>query len=145
MNNCASPGAIIERMKSATCSTSDLDLAAILKIRSSTISTWKARDRVPAERIREVAEKTGHPYEWLAFGKTHHSDPSIATLTIKTGIAIPFDFKLANHEKAWLMMLRHLPEDWQQIITDRLVEAYITTRPKPQRADTNTPQGKPLK
>lgn len=61
---------IIERLKLATSTKSDLDLAEKLGIRSNTISNWRARSTIPFEHIDVIAQETNVPFDWFLEDKT---------------------------------------------------------------------------
>jgi len=60
---------IIERMKQATETKTDLELAAVLGIRSNTISTWRKRQSIPYEHLDHLAlAGVGPPIQiWSVF------------------------------------------------------------------------------
>jgi len=56
---------IIERLKVATDTRTDLELAAEMGIRSNTISTWRKRNRVPYEHLDKIALQRNIPIDWF--------------------------------------------------------------------------------
>jgi len=56
---------IIERMKQVTETKTDLELAAVLGIRSNTISTWRKRQSIPYEHLDHLAQAKSIPLDWL--------------------------------------------------------------------------------
>lgn len=61
---------IILRLKMATSTKSDLELAEKLGIRSNTISNWRARSTIPFEHIDVIAQETNVPFDWFLEEKT---------------------------------------------------------------------------
>ena len=59
---------IIERMKEATGSRTDLELAEKIGISSNTISTWKKRGSIPYEKIDEISQNASIPFDWILRG-----------------------------------------------------------------------------
>jgi len=56
---------IIERLKIATDTQTDLALAADMGIRSNTISTWRKRNRIPYEHLDKISQQMSIPMDWF--------------------------------------------------------------------------------
>jgi hypothetical protein len=61
---------IISRMRSALNVATDKELCEVIGESQSTISSWKARGKVPYEHIDALSLKTGKPFEWFLDGST---------------------------------------------------------------------------
>lgn len=59
---------ILIRMMKALKADSELELAEILGISQSTISTWKIRKKIPEKNILRTSQMSGVPFEWLKTG-----------------------------------------------------------------------------
>jgi SOS-response transcriptional repressor LexA len=91
---------IIERMKQVTETKTDLELAAVLGIRSNTISTWRKRQSIPYEHLDHLAQAKSIPLDWfLAEGSAK---------TCQRGVPL----------------LRSLPQNWPDICAED-IETYL--------------------
>lgn len=62
-------GPVVERIKEATSTRTQVELAAVLGIRQSSISDAKRRDSVPADWYLTLFREYGLNPDWLAFGR----------------------------------------------------------------------------
>ena len=56
---------IIERLKIATDTQTDLALAADMGIRSNTISTWRKRNKIPYDHLDKISQQMNIPIDWF--------------------------------------------------------------------------------
>jgi hypothetical protein len=73
-NDLPSAEDVFQRLREATGSESDADLARNLEIAPTTISTWRSRDVVPYEACAKVAIEKGISLDKLIFGVTRPND-----------------------------------------------------------------------
>jgi len=59
---------IIERMRLAANVDNDVQLANYLNIKANTITTWKARRKVPYEHLDEISQNESVSFDWLLTG-----------------------------------------------------------------------------
>lgn len=66
---------VIERMKQATDSQTDAELARFLGISArSVISSWRSRNKKPYAECERIANLTGVSFEWLITGHSVHNN-----------------------------------------------------------------------
>ena len=63
-----SPDAVLARMRQVVGVRTDSDLASLLGLKRSTLSTWRSRGAVPANAAVAVAAQTGASVDWLLSG-----------------------------------------------------------------------------
>lgn len=68
---------IIERMRIATRVENDVQLSNYLQIKANTITTWKARGKVPYEHLDEISQGESVSFDWLLTGEgpMHRATP----------------------------------------------------------------------
>jgi PAS domain S-box-containing protein len=59
---------VIDRLKKATSSHTDRELADFLNISPASISNARKNDRIPADWLIETGRRTGHSIDWLVSG-----------------------------------------------------------------------------
>jgi hypothetical protein len=64
-----SAGEVIERMKKALHCRNDSDLASVLNVAQTTVSSWRNRGSVPYEQCVQIALNTHTNLEWLLLGR----------------------------------------------------------------------------
>ena len=58
----------LDRLRKLAGTYNDREVCDILGIKYGTLDNWKARDSIPAKRLKEISEKFGVSYEWLDSG-----------------------------------------------------------------------------
>lgn len=91
---------IIERMKQVTETKTDLELAAVLGIRSNTISTWRKRRSIPYEHLDHLAQAKSILLDWF------------------------LDEGSAKSCQRGVPLLRSLPQNWPDISPED-IETYL--------------------
>jgi len=59
---------IVDRLKTSTNSSTNTNLAKILKVGGSTIRTWVVRDSVPIDKCMEISNQYNKSIEWILTG-----------------------------------------------------------------------------
>lgn len=70
---------VIDRLKKATSSRTDRELADFLNISPASISNARKSDRIPADWLIETGRRTGHSIDWLVSGGSAMLLPSTNT------------------------------------------------------------------
>ena len=60
---------ILERLKEVTKTKNNANLSIELGLKQSTVSTWKARNKIPYDVLMEVSEKLNCSLDWLIKGE----------------------------------------------------------------------------
>lgn len=60
---------VVERLKSITHVSLDLDLARLMEIESRQVAQWKSRNTVPTEKLTEFCIKMGLDLQFILTGK----------------------------------------------------------------------------
>lgn len=83
------PSAIstIERLSSALGVKSDVELAKKMGVAAQTIATWKQRNKVPYDKIVEIAAQRELSLDQLIWGNEHNSSTAAYALEIDSEIA----------------------------------------------------------
>jgi len=76
------PAGMVNRLKQATRSKTDAELAKFVGVPRPTVATWKRRGTAPQSALLHVAMKTGTRMEWLITGKGEPKDKSFVLPSI---------------------------------------------------------------
>lgn len=127
MSECATPTpqAVFERLKEATGSVSDADLARNLGIAPTTISTWRRREAIPYEECAKVALANGISLDFLIFGRFSAATPPLVQLDQELlraciGLSMAMERQFVGTK---------LSDAWPQLtvrISERVARFYVT-------------------
>lgn len=87
---------IINRIKQKFELKSDTQVAKLLNVEQNTLSSWKKRDKIPYEKLDELALNNNISIEWILSGKERDSKYD----------ELINNFELLNEEKKEIYLLR---------------------------------------
>lgn len=88
---------IILRIKQKFELKSDTQVAKLLNVEQNTLSSWKKRDKIPYEKLDEVAMKNNISLEWILSGKEENTSKYQELIN---------NFELLSEDKKEIYLLR---------------------------------------
>lgn len=91
---------ILERLYKSLNIKNDADFCRKYGIKKNTLSTWKARNKIPYELIDDIAEKENLSLDWLLHGKNNSQNENITNNQTRLQKAKELLNNIENNHKA---------------------------------------------
>lgn len=92
---------VIAKLKEAVDCKTDVELAKVLSISPSTISTWKKRNSIPYDKIEDVSKRFQIPFVWFITeeaGGTRGFSPNLVPILKRIPTGFPVAIQTEDYE-----------------------------------------------